>query len=166
VRTSVDVHNFLVERDVQHEVFPTSGRLTTAESLAAVLGLPPDEVGKVVVFAGAADQGGIAAIVPSGSTPGVRKVREATGRSDLKPAGDDRVAELTDFLPGAVPPAGLPSDVTVVVDRSLDREDVLYFLGGEPRIVLKIRGTDLVRATSATVAPIASSPTARRSGSP
>jgi len=161
VRTSVDVHNFLVEREVPHEVFSTQGRLATAESLAAVLDLPPGEVGKVVVFAGEADPGGIAAVVPSGSTARVRRVREATGRSDLKVAGGDRVAELTDFLPGTVPPAGLPADVTVVVDRSLDREDVLYFLGGEPRIVLKIRGTDLVRATGATVAPIASPSSAR-----
>jgi prolyl-tRNA editing enzyme YbaK/EbsC (Cys-tRNA(Pro) deacylase) len=162
----VDVHNFLVEREVPHEVFPTPGRLATAESLAAVLGLPPGEVGKVVVFEGEGDRGGIAAVVPSGSTARPGPVREATGRPDLKPAADDRVAALTDFLPGTVPPAGLPSDVTVVVDRSLDREDVLYFLGGEPRIVLKIRGTDLVRATAATVAPIASSARGRGTRSP
>jgi len=43
----------------------------------------------------------------------------------------------------------------VVVDDSLDRDAVLYFPGGEVRSVLKVRGTDLVRATDAVVAPIA-----------
>jgi hypothetical protein len=100
VRTSVDVTNFLIERDVPHEVFRTRGRLRSAEWLADVLELPRDEVGKVVLLEGDAA-------------------------------------------------------VLLVVDRSLDRSEVLYFAGGEPRSVLKIRGRDLVAATGATVASIA-----------
>ena len=50
MRTSVDVHNFLVEREVPHEVVPTRGRLRSAERISSVLDLPPDQVGKVVIF--------------------------------------------------------------------------------------------------------------------
>ncbi len=99
MRTSVDVHNFLIEREVPHEVFSARGRLRTPERLAAVLDLPQEEVGKVVVFEG--PKAAVAAVVPAGT-----------------------------------------------------RDAVLYFPGGEVRSVLKIRGSDLVKATRARVASI------------
>ena len=48
MRTSVEVHNFLVERGAAHEVFSTRGRLRSPEQIAAVFELPPEEVGRVV----------------------------------------------------------------------------------------------------------------------
>lgn len=152
MRTSVDVHNFLIEREVPHEVFSAHGRLRTAERLAAVLDLPLEEVGKVVVFDGR--KGPVVALVPAGTEPDVAKVRKASGKGDLAQATDDRVSELTGYLAESTPPAGLPEGFSVVVDRSLDRDAVLYFPGGEPRSILKIRGKDLVRATRAKVASI------------
>jgi prolyl-tRNA editing enzyme YbaK/EbsC (Cys-tRNA(Pro) deacylase) len=153
VRGSVDVHNFLVERDVPHEVLPVAGRTRSAERLAALLELPLEEVGKVVVFEGTA--GGVAAVIPAGSTADVERVRKATTRTDLEPASDDRAAELTGYLAESMPPVGLPGEFTVVLDRALARDSVLYFPGGEARAVLKIRGKDLARATHAKVARIA-----------
>ena len=50
MRTSVDVHNFLLERDTPHEVFLARGRLRSADRIAAVLDLRPGEVGRVVMF--------------------------------------------------------------------------------------------------------------------
>jgi prolyl-tRNA editing enzyme YbaK/EbsC (Cys-tRNA(Pro) deacylase) len=152
VRTSVDVHNFLIERDVHHELFSARGRFRAPERIAAVLDLPPEEVGKVMVFEGTG--GPVAAVVPIGSSPDPRRLGRASGQSELSPAADDRVFELTDYLPEAIPPAGLPPKFTTVIDRSLARDDVLYFPGGEARAVLKIRGKDLVRATGAKVASI------------
>jgi prolyl-tRNA editing enzyme YbaK/EbsC (Cys-tRNA(Pro) deacylase) len=159
VRGSVDVHNFLVERDVPHEVIPVPGRTRSAERLAALLELPLEEVGKVVVFEG--KEGGVAAVVPAGQIVDTERVRTATRRPDLEPATDDRAAELTGYLAESMPPAGLPSEFAVTIDRALAGDSVLYFPGGEARAVLKIRGKDLARATRAKVARItgrASSP--------
>jgi prolyl-tRNA editing enzyme YbaK/EbsC (Cys-tRNA(Pro) deacylase) len=69
-------------------------------------------------------------------------------------ADESRSAELTEFLPEAIPPVGLPDGFLVVIDEGMKRDDVLYFPGGEPRAVLKIRGTDLERATVGKFAPI------------
>jgi prolyl-tRNA editing enzyme YbaK/EbsC (Cys-tRNA(Pro) deacylase) len=156
VRTSVDVHNFLIEREVPHELFPARGRLRSPELLAAVLDLPPGEVGKVVVYEG--QEGPVAAVVPSGHQPDPQRVRRASGQADIEPVTDDRASELTGYLPESLPPAGLPDTFTVILDRALNRDRVLYFAGGEARSVLKIRGKDLVRATNAKVASIASRP--------
>jgi Cys-tRNA(Pro)/Cys-tRNA(Cys) deacylase len=152
----VDVHNFLLERGVAHEVFLTRGRLRSPEQLAAVLDLPGSEVGKIVVFEGKGHP--VAAIVPVGCQPDVGAVRRAARTNRLRQAGEDRASELTGYLAESIPPAGLPATFRVIVDRSLDRDAVLYFPGGEVRSVLKVRGADLVKATGATVAPIAVAP--------
>jgi prolyl-tRNA editing enzyme YbaK/EbsC (Cys-tRNA(Pro) deacylase) len=106
-----------------------------------------------LVFEGSTEP--IAAVVPAGHEPDLDRLRRATGRPDLAPATDDRAAELTGYLPETMPPVGLPGGFEVVMDRSLARDSVLYFPGGEARSVLKIRGKDLARATKATVARIA-----------
>lgn len=156
MRTSVDVHNFLIEREIPHELFPARGRLRSPELLAAVLDLPPAEVGKVVVYEG--QEGPVAVVVPSGHEPDSQRVRRASGQPDIEPVTDDRASELTGYLPESLPPAGLPDSFTVILDRALNRDRVLYFAGGEARSVLKIRGKDLVRATNAKVASIAARP--------
>ena len=152
MRTSVDVHNFLIEHDAPHEVVPTRGRLRSSERIASVLDLPPDVVGKVVIFEGRGHP--IAAVIPAGTQPDAGLVAKAVGRGRLRAVTDDRASELTEYLAESIPPAGLPDGFVLVLDDSLDRDEVLYFAGGEVRAVLKIRGKDLARATNARVAPI------------
>jgi prolyl-tRNA editing enzyme YbaK/EbsC (Cys-tRNA(Pro) deacylase) len=151
----VDVHNFLIERDVSHEVVPTRGRLRSAERIASVLDLPADVVGKVVVFEGRPHP--VAAVLPAKMEADDGLVARAAGRGRLRRATDDRASELTEYLAESIPPAGLPDGFVVVLDASFDRDEVLYFPAGEVRGVLKIRGTDLARATGAIVAPITQS---------
>ena len=157
MRTSVDVHNFLVERDVKHELFLARGRLRGPEQIALVLDLPVEEVGKVAIYH--AGNRVMAAVVPVTCRPVPARIQRATGIGDLRRATHQRSTELTEFLPEWTPPAGLPPGVGLVVDGSLDTDRVLYFAGGEPRAVLKIRGSDLVKATEATVGSIASKAT-------
>ena len=153
MRTSVDVHNHLVERDVMHEMLPVRGRLRSAERIAAVLGLPPEVVGKVVVFE--TDRGPVAALVPSGSEPDPERVRAAVRGHEIRKAPASRTSQLSEYLSEAVPPVGLPNGFRVVVDKALAGDEVLYFAGGEATAILKVRGDDLVKATGAKVARIA-----------
>jgi len=131
----VDVHNFLLERDAPHEVFTAKGRFRSAEQMAAVLDLQPDEVGKVVIFEGIGEEA-VAAVVPSGSQPEPHLVEEAVEFHDIARATAERASELTDYLAETIPPAGLPSGIRLILDRSLNRDDVLYFPAGEGHAVL------------------------------
>jgi Cys-tRNA(Pro)/Cys-tRNA(Cys) deacylase len=153
MRTSVDVHNFLLERDVPHELVPVRGRLREPERTAAVLGLPPEEVGRVVVLEAA--KALVAVVIPAGTQPDLRRVAVATPSPSLVELDPDRVAEVTDYLAEAVPPVGLPEGTKVILDRSVAEQEVLYIAGGEPSTLLKIRPADLVRATGAKVAKVA-----------
>ncbi|MDQ3792060.1 MAG: hypothetical protein M3341_05340 [Actinomycetota bacterium] len=152
MRTSVDVHNFLVERDIPHELFLAGGRLRSPEQIALVLDLPHDEVGKVVIFEGDTL---VAAVLPVGCRTLTSRVQQVLGVPALRRATTARSADITDFLPECIPPAGLPNGIATVIEESMDRDDVLYFAGGEPRAILKIRGTDLIRATTARIGSIA-----------
>jgi Cys-tRNA(Pro)/Cys-tRNA(Cys) deacylase len=152
MRASVDVHNYLVEREIPHELVPLRGRVRSPRRVAAVLGLPAKQVGRVVLFA--ANEGPVAALVPASREPIASRVASALGVGELEEIPPDRSTDLTGFLPEAMPPAGLPADTIVVMDRRLADQEILYFPGGEATSVLKVRPDDLARATQATVASI------------
>lgn len=153
MRTSVDVHNALVERDVPHELVPVRGRYRKPDRIAAIFGLDPEAVGRVVLFEG--DGRVVAAVTSAAHRPDGSKVAAAAGIGRVREVRAARASELTGYLPEALPPAGLPSEVSLILDEPLASAEVLYFAGGEPTSVLKIRGQDLVRATDAAVAKIA-----------
>jgi prolyl-tRNA editing enzyme YbaK/EbsC (Cys-tRNA(Pro) deacylase) len=98
--------------------------------------------------------GPVAALVRSDENPDPSRVAEVAESEALAEMAPARATDVTGFLSEAIPPVGLPADVTVVVDRPLADQEVLYFPGGEPSSVLKIRARDLTKATGARVAPI------------
>jgi prolyl-tRNA editing enzyme YbaK/EbsC (Cys-tRNA(Pro) deacylase) len=150
VRTTVDVHNFLVERDVPHELVPLRGRVRTPERVAAVLGLDPEQVGRVVLYEGAG--GLVAAFVPADQAPDPAKVSAAAQHETLQEVSPARATDLTEFLHEALPPVNLPEGTIAVLDETLAMQEVLYFPGGEATSMLKIRGRDLIAATKARTA--------------
>lgn len=156
MRTSVDVHNYLLERDVPHELVPVRGRLRSPgrmARIAAVLGLPAEQVGKVVVLEGRKQL--VAVLVASNAEADLRRVAVAAPSPTLTEPTADRVSDLTDYLSQAVPPVALPDGTQVIMDRTLAEQEVLYFAGGEPSTLLKIRAQDLIRTSEAKVARVA-----------
>jgi prolyl-tRNA editing enzyme YbaK/EbsC (Cys-tRNA(Pro) deacylase) len=156
MRTSVDVHNYLLERDVPHELVPVRGRLRSPgrmARIAAVLGLPAEQVGKVVVLEGRKQL--VAVLVASNAEADLRRVAVAAPSPTLTEPTADRVSDLTDYLSQAVPPVALPDGTRVIMDRTLAEQEVLYFAGGEPSTLLKIRAQDLIRTSEAKVARVA-----------
>lgn len=152
MRTSVDVHNFLLERDLPHELVALRGRPRGADRVAAVLDLPPQQVGRVVLYQGQA--GPVAALVPAMAEAHAGRVAAAAGEASLDLIAPDRATELTGFLEEAMPPVSLPGETRYVIDRTLAEEELLYFPGGEVTRVLKVRSADLIAATGAVVAPV------------
>jgi prolyl-tRNA editing enzyme YbaK/EbsC (Cys-tRNA(Pro) deacylase) len=156
MRTSVDVHNYLLERDVPHELVPVRGRLRSPgrmARIAAVLGLPAEQVGKVVVLEGRKQL--VAVLVASNAEADLRRVAVVAPSPTLTEPTADRVSDLTDYLSQAVPPVALPDGTRVIMDRTLAEQEVLYFAGGEPSTLLKIRAQDLIRTSEARVARVA-----------
>jgi prolyl-tRNA editing enzyme YbaK/EbsC (Cys-tRNA(Pro) deacylase) len=153
VRSSVDVHNFLLDSDVPHEISSLPGPLRDLADAPEVLGLPSVAVARSVVLAD--EQGVVVVVVPARSDIDQAAVASLTSRPDLAPVDAEQVPARTGYLLHVVPPVALEGPAEVVVDRLVAEQDVVYTAAGEAGMILKVRGPDLVKATNALVVPVA-----------
>ncbi len=152
MRSSIDVHNHLLADDVVHELSQLPGPLRDLSSAPGVLGLPPQAVGRPTLLAD--DDGCVVVLAPADAEVDTSSVAELLGRLDLDPVPPDRAPGLTGYLLAFVPPVALECRSTLVVDKQVADQDVVYAAAGEPGVILKVRGADLIKATSAVVASI------------
>ena len=151
MRSSIDVHNHLLADDVVHELSQLPGPLRDLSSAPGVLGQPPQAVGRPTLLAD--EDGCVVVLAPADAEVDTSSVAELLGR-ELDPVPPDRAPGLTGYLLPFVPPVALECPATLVVDERVAGQDVVYAAAGEPGVILKVRGADLVKATSAVVARI------------
>ena len=152
MRSSIDVHNHLLDDDVVHELSQLPGPLRDLSTAPAVLGLPPLAVGRPTLLAD--EQGAVVVLAPADAEVDTASVAELLGRLDLDPVPPDRAPGLTGYLLAFVPPVALECPSVLVVDEGVASQDVVYAAAGEPGVILKVRAADLIKATSAVVASI------------
>jgi len=149
VRSSIDVHNHLLADEVPHELSRLPGPLRDLAAAPAALGLPAVAVARPTLLT---DRGGVVLVLaPADLDVDVAQVAELLGHGGLHPVAPDRTPGLTGYLMPFVPPVALECPVTVVLDEQLARQDVVYTAAGEPGVILKVRGVDLVKVTGAVV---------------
>jgi Cys-tRNA(Pro)/Cys-tRNA(Cys) deacylase len=153
VRSSIDVHNHLLADDVVHELSQLPGPLRDLSAAPGVLGLPPLAVARPTLLADR--DGAVVVLAPADAEVDTASVAELLGRAGLGPVAPDQAPGLTGYLVAFVPPVALECPSTLVVDERVATQDVVYTAAGEPGVILKVRGADLVKATSAVVARIA-----------
>lgn len=150
--SSINVHNYLQELDIQHEIFKLSDRARDLEQAAAALGLDPRVLALVRFFL--IDGKPYAVIVPGAREVDMDKLKEVTRAEVVTPFPREDISQLTGYLEGAVPPVALKEEIPVLIDYYSLREDVVYTCSGEPTAILKIRSYDLVRATGGEIADL------------
>lgn len=154
MRSSIDVHNHLLADEVPHELPQLPGPLRDLAAAPAVLGLPPVTVARPTVLI---DRDGVVLVLaPADMDVDVAQVAEILGREHLEPVAPDRAPGLTGYLLPFVPPVALECPTTVVLDEQLAHQDVVYAAAGEPGVILKVRGVDLVKVTNAVVSRVTS----------
>jgi Cys-tRNA(Pro)/Cys-tRNA(Cys) deacylase len=165
MRGALDVHRFLLERDVPHEVVRVRGAVAaSADDLPRALDVPSTSCLAVRCYV--TDVGFTAVLVHAGVLPDPTAVLDAVGARTLRAATADEVNRATDYAAGLVSPVGLPSGVHLLADAVLDPRAVVYCPVGEGRVVLGIRVGDLVAAVSAQVLPLSSLPLPRQEPHP
>lgn len=155
MRGSIDVHRYLTERQIPHEFYRLGRPLRRIEEAAALLDLLPSQIVTAELFD--ARSAPVLALVPAGICASVADVTRASGEKHLRPASPSRVTEHTGFLSHWLPPVGHERASRAVLDAGFSDVEVLYAAGGDPGVMLVLRSADLIRATSATVAPLATS---------
>lgn len=153
MKSCSDVHNYLLEEGVPHEIVHLPALSTTARRAAALLGVRLSEVVKSLLFD--TDAGPVVCLVPGDAQVDVAQVRAVFGCGAATLAAPPEVVALTGFRPGALPPCGLATDLPVLADPAVFEEPIVYCGGGTTTTMLKIRSEDLRGLLAARVAAIA-----------
>lgn len=153
VRSCSDVHNFLQEQGVAHEMLHLPASSRTAQAAASLLGVPVARVVKSLVFLAAGEPRMV--LVPGDSMVDTRALCAALGGAPVELADARTVYQLTGFRVGAVPPCAVASDLPVVADPGVFAGDVVYCGGGTTMTMLKIRSADLRLLLEPLVVPVA-----------
>ena len=125
-----------------------------AETVAAKIGLPPEQVFKTLVVRG--DRGGVyLAVIPGNSELDSKALAKVTGdrRVDLAPLKD--VQQLTGYIRGGVTALGGKKNYPVYIDESIQLFDVVSISAGVRGTQMLLAPDDYVRVVQGTLAPIA-----------
>jgi len=125
-----------------------------AETVAAKIGLPPEQVFKTLVAKG--ERNGVClAVIPGNCELDLKALAVATGdkKIDLVPLRD--VLPLTGYVRGGVTALGCRKDYPVFVDETIELWDVISVSAGQRGTQILIAPPDYLRSTSAKLAAIA-----------
>jgi Cys-tRNA(Pro)/Cys-tRNA(Cys) deacylase len=134
----------------EYEVDPDD---LAAESVAAKIGMPPEQVFKTLLARG--DRfGPCFAVIPGNYELDLKALARATGdrKIDLVPLKE--VQPLTGYIRGGVTAIGAKKDFPVLLDETAILWDVISVSAGVRGTQLLMAPDDYVRATNATVAEI------------
>jgi len=127
----------------------------SAENVAGKVGLPLDQVWKTLVARG--DRTGVLFAVLAGSaTLDLKALAKLSGNRSVATVPLREVQPLTGYLRGGVTALGAKKDYPVFVDETMAVFDVVAVSAGVRGTQILLAPADYLRATAATVGPIAS----------
>jgi Cys-tRNA(Pro)/Cys-tRNA(Cys) deacylase len=120
---------------------------------AAALGVEPDRVFKTLL----ADVDGrlVVGVVPVGGKLDLKALAAAVGGKRAAMADPAAAERRTGYVVGGISPIGQKIAHPTVLDETVELWDTVFVSGGRRGLDLELAPADLVRATGATIAPIA-----------
>ncbi|MGX7676343.1 Cys-tRNA(Pro) deacylase [Plantactinospora sp. DSM 117369] len=121
--------------------------------VAAALGVPPERVFKSLV----ASVDGVltVAVVPVTGELDLKTLATAVGGKRASLADRALAERTTGYVRGGISPLGQRKALRTVVDASAERFPTIYVSAGRRGLELELAPADLIRLTSATIAPVA-----------
>ncbi len=125
-----------------------------AGTVAAKIGLPPEQVFKTLVARG--DRGGVVlAVVPGNAELDPKALARLTGDRRIELVPLKEVQPLTGYVRGGVTALGLKRSYPVFVDETIELFDTVSVSAGVRGSQILLAPADYLRATGATTGPIA-----------
>jgi Cys-tRNA(Pro)/Cys-tRNA(Cys) deacylase len=135
----------------EYEVDPED---LAAESVAAKIGLPPEQVFKTLVARG--DRNGIVmAVVPGDQELNLKALAAAAGERKIQLVPVKELQGLTGYIRGGVTALAAKRDFPVFVDETVELFDVVSVSAGVRGLQILIAPADYVLATRAAIADLA-----------
>jgi Cys-tRNA(Pro)/Cys-tRNA(Cys) deacylase len=124
-----------------------------AETVAAKIGLPPEQVFKTLVAHG--DRNGIVvAVIPGDRELNLKALAAAAGERKVQLVAVKELQALTGYIRGGVTALAAKRDFPVYVDETIELFDVVSISAGVRGLQILIAPADYLRATSGTIAAL------------
>jgi Cys-tRNA(Pro)/Cys-tRNA(Cys) deacylase len=125
-----------------------------AETVAAKVGLPAEQVFKTLVARG--DRSGVClAVVPGNAQLDLKALARATGDRKIDTVPLKEVQPLTGYIRGGVTALACTKDYPVYVDETVQLFEVISISAGVRGLQVLLRSDDYLRAVGGTLARIA-----------
>jgi Cys-tRNA(Pro)/Cys-tRNA(Cys) deacylase len=122
----------------------------SAVSVAAKVGLPPEQVFKTLVARG--DKTGIVvACIPGDYEVNLKRLAAVSGNKRVEMVPLKEVLPLTGYIRGGVSPLGMKKKYPTYVDETADLWDKVTISAGIRGTQILLKPTDLLRAAEATL---------------
>ncbi len=132
----------------EYEVDPDD---LAAETVAAKIGLPAEQVFKTLVARG--DRNGISmAAIPGDHDLDLKALASAAGERKIQLVPVKELQSLTGYIRGGVTALAAKRDFPVFVDETIERFDVISISAGMRGLQILLAPADYLRATKATLA--------------
>ncbi len=124
-----------------------------AETVAAKIGLPPEQVFKTLVARG--DRSGICmAVIPGDQELNLKALAAAAGERKIQLVPVKELQSLTGYIRGGVTALAAKRDFPVYVDETIELFDVVSISAGVRGLQILIAPPDYLRATNGTIAAL------------
>ncbi len=135
----------------EYEVDPDD---LAAETVAAKIGLPPEQVFKTLVARG--DRNGIAvAVIPGNQELNLKALATAAGERKIQLVPVKELQALTGYIRGGVTALAAKRNFPVYVDDTIKLFDVVSISAGVRGLQILIAPADYLRAIKGTIAALA-----------
>ena len=135
----------------EYEVDPDD---LAAETVAAKIGLPPEQVFKTLLARG--DRNGPCfAVIPGNAELDYKALAKLTGDRKTEMVHLKEVQPLTGYIRGGVTVLGAKKDYAVFADETIELWDVISISAGVRGTQILLAPADYIRVTKATIGAIA-----------
>jgi len=137
----------------EYEVDPDD---LAAETVAAKIGLPPEQVFKTLVARG--DRNGVClAVIPGDQELNLKALAGVAGERKIQLVPVKELQSLTGYIRGGVTALAAKRDFPVYVDETIELFDVVSISAGVRGLQILISPADYLRATKGTIAGLGQS---------
>lgn len=133
--------------------YPVDPDDLSAETVAAKVGLPPEQVFKTLAVRG--DRQGISvAVIPGNYELDFKALAQLTGDRKVEMLPLKEVQSVTGYIRGGVTALGMKKDYPVFADETIELWDTVSVSAGHRGMQIIVAPADYLRATAATVGEI------------
>jgi Cys-tRNA(Pro)/Cys-tRNA(Cys) deacylase len=141
-----------IDYEIRH--YPVDEDDLSAESVAAKIGMPPEQVFKTLVVRGDRKGAGFA-VIPAGSELDLKALAQLSGDKKVDTVPLKEVQPLTGYVRGGVTVLGAKRRFPVYADESITSHAVISISSGARGAQLILAPSDYLRAAGGTLGRIA-----------